>query len=134
MIYLPDTNALIRFLNPGSNAVKDHFLAVDPMSIRLCSVTKAELYCGAMKSSRSADNLKLLDELFANFDSFSFDDNAAVKYGEIRSELARKGTPIGPNDLMIAAIALAHNAVVVIHNMREFSRVAGLKTVDWENP
>ena len=132
MIYLPDTNALIRFLNPGSNAVKNHFIEVDPSSISLGSVTKAELYYGAMKSSRSADNLKLLDELFANFNSFSFDDSAAVKYGEIRSELARKGTPIGPNDLMIAAIALVHNAVVVTHNMREFSRVAGLKTVDWE--
>lgn len=132
MIYLPDTNALIRFLNPGSNPVKEHFLAVDPFTIHLCSVTKAELYYGAMKSSRTADNLKLLDKFFANFDSFPFDDNAAVKYGEIRSELARKGTPIGPNDLMIAAIAIAHDAVVVTHNMREFSRVLGLKTVDWE--
>lgn len=133
MIYLPDTNALIRFLNPGSNLVKEHFLAVDPLSVRLCSVTKAELYYGAMKSSRSAENLNLLDEFFANFDSFPFDDDAAIKYGEIRSDLARQGTPIGPNDLMIAAIALVHGAVVVTHNVREFSRVAGLTTVDWES-
>jgi tRNA(fMet)-specific endonuclease VapC len=69
---------------------------------------------------------------FANFDSCPFDDHAAVKYGEIRSDLARKGTPIGPNDLMIAAIALVHDAVVVTHNVRDFSRVVGLKTVDWE--
>ncbi|MFA7059450.1 MAG: type II toxin-antitoxin system VapC family toxin [Pedobacter sp.] len=81
MIYLPDTNALIRFLNPGQSPVKDHFLSVNALEIRLCSVVKAELYYGAMKSSRSADNLVLLDEFFANFASLPFDDDAARKYG-----------------------------------------------------
>ena len=132
MIYLPDTNALIRFLNPGQSPVKDHFLSVNALEIRLCSVVKAELYYGAMKSSRSADNLVLLDEFFANFASLPFDDDAARKYGEVRSVLARQGTPIGPNDLMIAATALVHGAVVVTHNTREFSRVDGLKIDDWE--
>ena len=133
MIYLPDTNALIRFLNPGQSPVKDHFLSVNALEIRLCSVVKAELYYGAMKSSRSADNLVLLDEFFANFASLPFDDDAARKYGEVRSVLARQGTPIGPNDLMIAATALVHGAVVVTHNTREFSRVDGLKIDDWED-
>ena len=85
-----------------------------------------------MKSSRSADNLTLLDEFFANFDSVFFDDDAASKYGKVRSSLARQGTPIGPNDLMIAAIAFVHGAVVVTHNTREFSRVDGLLIEDWE--
>ncbi len=67
--------------------------------------------------------------MFADFESLSFDD-AARKYGEIRSDLARKGTPIGPNDLMIAAIASVHEAVVVIHNTRVFTRVTGLKVED----
>jgi tRNA(fMet)-specific endonuclease VapC len=132
MIYLPDTNALIRFLNPGQSLVKDHFLSVDHTEIRLCSVVKAELFFGAMKSSRSADNLLLLDNFFANFDSLSFDDDAARKYGEVRAALARQGTPIGPNDLMIAAIALVHGAIVITHNTREFSRLDGLKIEDWE--
>ncbi|HIJ81607.1 MAG TPA: type II toxin-antitoxin system VapC family toxin [Desulfuromonadales bacterium] len=132
MIYLPDTNALIRFLNPGQSPVKDHFLSVNALDIRICSVVKAELYYGAMKSSCSTNNLVLLDEFFSNFDSLPFDDDAARKYGEIRSALARQGTPIGPNDLMISATALVHGAVVVTHNIREFSRVDGLKIVDWE--
>jgi len=132
MIYLPDTNALIRFLNPGQHPVKDHLLSVEPSVIRLCSVVKAELYYGAMKSSRAVDNLVMLEEFFANFDSLPFDDDAARKYGAVRSSLARIGTPIGPNDLMIAAIALVHGAVVVTHNIREFSRVAGLDIEDWE--
>ena len=132
MIFLPDTNAWIRFLNPGQNQVKDHFLSTDLPTIWLCSVVKAELFFGAMKSTRIPENLALLDELFADFESFSFDDDAARKYGEIRSDLARKGTPIGPNDLMIAAIASVHPAVLVTHNTREFSRVTDLIVEDWE--
>jgi len=132
MIYLPDTNALIRFLNHGQSLVKERFLSVDHTEIRLCSVVKAELFFGAMKSSRSADNLLLLDNFFANFDSLPFDDYAARKYGEVRAVLARLGTPIGPNDTMIAAIALVHDAIVITHNTREFSRVDGLNIEDWE--
>ena len=132
MIFLPDTNVWIRFLNPGENQVKDHFLSAELSTIWLCSVVKAELFFGAMKSTRITENLALLDELFADFESFSFDDDAARKYGEIRSDLARKGTPIGPNDLMIAAIASVHQAVLVTHNTREFARVTGLTVEDWE--
>ena len=131
MIFLPDTNVWIRFLNPGKNHVKNHFLSADPSTIFLCSVVKAELFFGALKSTRIKENLGLLDELFANFESVFFDDDAAGKYGEIRSDLARKGTPIGPNDLMIAAIASVQ-AVLVTHNTREFERVTGLRVEDWE--
>jgi len=70
--------------------------------------------------------------MFADFESVFFDDDAARKYGQIRSDLARKGTPIGPNDLMIAAIASVHEAVLVTHNTREFLRVTDLKVEDWE--
>ena len=132
MILLPDTNVWIRFLNPGENHVKNRFISADPSTIWLCSVVKAVLFLGALKSTRIKENLGLLDELFANFESFFFDDDAARKYGEIRSDLARRGTPIGPNDLMIAAIASVHEAVLVTHNTREFERVTGLKVDDWE--
>ena len=132
MIFIPDTNVWIRFLNPGENHVKKHFLSADPSTIWLCSVVKAELFFGALKSARIKENLELLYELFADFESVFFDDDAARKYGEIRSDLARKGTPIGPNDLMIAAIASVHEAVLVTHNTREFARVTGLTVEDWE--
>lgn len=132
MIFLPDTNVWIRFLNPGENQVKNRFLSADPSAIWLCSVVKAELFFGAMKSTRITENRGLLDELFADFESLSFEDDAALKYGEIRFDLARKGTPIGPNDLMIAAIASVHQAVLVTHNTREFTRVTGLTVEDWE--
>jgi len=64
--------------------------------------------------------------------SLPFDDSAAEEYGKLRAHLATVGTPIGPNDLMIAAIALAHRLIVVTHNTVEFSRVPGLLVEDWQ--
>jgi tRNA(fMet)-specific endonuclease VapC len=132
MIYLPDTNAWIGFLNADGSKVQQRLKMTESSEIRLCSVVKAELYFGAERSNRREENLRLLDELFAGIESVNFDDAAAKKYGKIRSDLAFKGTLIGPNDLMIASIALVNDMVLVTHNTREFSRVATLKIEDWE--
>ena len=61
-----------------------------------------------------------------------FDRDAARIYGSLRADLERAGTMIGPNDLMIASIALAHGLTLVTHNAAEFARVPGLKVEDWE--
>lgn len=132
MLYLPDTNVWIRHLNSAPSIVKPRLAAMQPSQITLCDVVKAELYYGAFKSVRCAANLALLEVLFSDFGSFSFDGEAAYIFGELRAELARKGTPIGPYDLQIAAIALANHCTLVTHNTNEFSRIAGLKLEDWE--
>jgi tRNA(fMet)-specific endonuclease VapC len=132
MIYLPDTNAWIRFLNAEGSKVQQRLQTINSCKIRLCSVVKAELYFGAERSSRREENIRLLNELFSGIVSLDFDDAAAVQYGKIRGDLTSAGTPIGPNDLMIAAIALANEMVLVTHNTREFSRVVSLKIEDWE--
>ena len=131
MIYLPDTNAWIAYVNPGASVVKSRFRAHPPADIIFCSVVKAELFYGAYRSSRQADNLHLLATLFQQFESLPFDDAAAEIYGRIRADLAARGTPIGPYDLMIAATALSNNLILVTHNTREFARVAGLSLEDW---
>jgi tRNA(fMet)-specific endonuclease VapC len=66
--------------------------------------------------------------------SESNDDRAAEQYGPIRADLASRGLLIGPNDLMIAAIALANGCTLVTHNTAEFSRVPGLTLEDWQIP
>jgi tRNA(fMet)-specific endonuclease VapC len=66
--------------------------------------------------------------------SIDFDDAAAGIYGQIRAHLASRGTPIGPNDVLIAAIAVANGITLVTHNTSEFSRVPGLLIEDWEVP
>jgi tRNA(fMet)-specific endonuclease VapC len=131
-MYLFDTNACIRVLNGTSpclvNALKRH----EPSEIRLCAVVRAELLYGARKSSRVAENLRLLARFFEPFVCLPFDDLCAEHYGIVRTQLERSGTPIGPNDLMIAATAVAHDLVLVTHNTAEFGRVAGLRIEDWE--
>jgi tRNA(fMet)-specific endonuclease VapC len=132
-MYLLDTNACIRILNGTSPALIDHLQAVPRSLVRLSSVVKAELLYGARKSSRVAENLRLLERFFDTIASLPFDDRCAEAYGLLREELDRAGTPIGPNDLLIAATARARGAILVTHNVREFSRVAELRLEDWES-
>lgn len=132
MLFLPDTNVWIHHLNNTSSIVKGRLSAHIPSQVVLCDVVKAELFYGAFKSARRDANLAVLESLFPEFKSLPFDSKAARLSGEIRADLARKGTPIGPYDLQIAAIALANDCILVTHNTGEFSRIAGLKLEDWE--
>jgi tRNA(fMet)-specific endonuclease VapC len=131
-MYLLDTNACIRILNNSSTALVSCLREHSPGDIYLCSVVKAELTYGAFHSARPAENLRLLDHFFEPFISLPFDDPCSQVYGRLRSDLARIGEPIGPNDLMIAAIALANKLILVTANTREFGRVAGLTLENWE--
>jgi tRNA(fMet)-specific endonuclease VapC len=131
-MYVLDTNACIRILNGTSPRLVARLREHEPAEIRLCAVVKAELLYGARRSSRVADNLRLLERFFEPLACLPFDDACAERYGVIRAELDRAGTPIGPNDLMIAATALANELDLVTHNTAEFSRVAGLRYEDWE--
>jgi tRNA(fMet)-specific endonuclease VapC len=134
MKYLLDTNTCIRYINGTSQAVFDRLNAQDEGDVVVCSVVKAELFYGAMHSQNPSKNLANQQKFLVLFASLPFDDAAAEHYGQIRADLARAGTPIGGNDLMIAAIALTHDLTLVTHNLKEFGRVQGLKTEDWEMP
>lgn len=131
-MWLPDTNVWIALINPRPSLVKQRFESRTPDRIFLCDVVQAELYYGAFRSARRDENLALLLRLFSTFASLPFDSTAARACGEIRATLAAAGTPIGPYDLQIAAIALTRGLNVVTHNSAEFSRVPGLTIEDWE--
>ncbi len=131
MRYLLDTNTCIRYLNGRAPTVRQRLAAVHRDDVLVCSPVKAELFYGA---ARSQDPLRSLQRQLAflnQFVSLPF-DRAAEIYGRIRADLAARGTPIGANDLLIAAIALAHVLTLVTHNTGEFGRVAGLLLEDWE--
>ncbi len=132
MIYLLDTNTCIRYLNKRSPEIIRHLAAHQREEIALCVINKAELYYGAYKSARREENLALLAEFFTEFRTLDFTDLAAQLYGSLRAGLERQGTPIGPNDMQIAAIALAYQATLVTHNVKEFERVPNLPLEDWE--
>ena len=131
-MYLLDTNTCIQFINGTSTVVRDNFKQHSASDLVLCSVVKAELFYGARKSQRTEANLLTLERFYKAFKSLSFDDRCAEEYGQIKAMLAAQGNLIGPNDLMIAAIARAHDAVLVTNNTGEFSRVTGLRLQDWQ--
>lgn len=132
MKYLLDTNVCARYLNGRSEAVRERIRATNRQDIAVCSVVKAELFYGAMRSNNPQKTLANQQQFLNLFVSLPFDDNVALIYGEIRAQLTALGTPIGPNDFQIAAIALSNNLILVTHNVREFSRVNGLQIEDWE--
>lgn len=132
MTYLLNTNTCIRYLNGQSERVRRRLESTHPQDIVLCSVVKAELFYGVEKSAKRERNRERLQRFSGHFISLPFDDKAAVEYGQIRAQLETLGTPIGPNDLFIAAIARVHDVTLVTHNTREFRRVDGLKLEDWE--
>jgi len=131
-MYLLDSNVCIRLLNHKHTGIEKHFRSCEPDEILLCSVVKAELLYGARHSQHIEANLQKLELFFSPFESLSFDDDCAAIYARIRQDLSTQGCLIGPNDLLIAAIALANDAVLVTHNQKEFCRVAGLRFTDWE--
>jgi len=132
MTYLLDTNACISYLNHADSPIRLRLQQLNPRSIAVCTVVEAELYFGVLNSMQSTKNLANLKFFLSAFISFPFDSRAARKYGEIRLLLKQAGTPIGPNDLMIAAIALVNDAIIVTHNTREFSRITNLRIEDWQ--
>ena len=132
MTHLLVTNPCIRYLNGQSPRLRERIDAAGPELLAVCSIVKAELHFGALKSQAQVRTLSLQQHFLSRFKSLPFDDAAASAYGRIRSELERRGTPNGANDLMIAAIAITNRLTLVTHNVGEFSRIADLQVEDWE--
>jgi tRNA(fMet)-specific endonuclease VapC len=97
----------------------------------ISTVTSMELIYGAEKSSNAERNLAEIEGFIARLDVLAYDQNAAAHTGQLRAELARAGTPIGPYDQMIAGHARSQGLVLVTNNRREFDRVPGLRIEDW---
>lgn len=131
-MWLLDTNVWIAYLGKKPSPVKERITNLSSREILMCDVVKAELYYGAYHSMCRDANLQRLETLFSRLVSLPFDGAAARHCGEIRAFLAQAGKPIGPYDVLIAAIARCHGVTLVTHNTVEFSRVPGLLLEDWE--
>ncbi len=123
---LLDTNAWIAFMK-GHPSVVAGVQRVGWEALHLCAPVWSELWFGACKSQRVAENQARLRELGERFASLPFNGRAAEHCGEIRAVLARQGQPIGPYDAQIAAIARAADLCVVTRNVSEFGRVPALR-------
>ena len=129
--YLLDTNTVIALVGKKSDAVLVRLDRIKPGVAGVCSIVAHELYFGAYKSQKIAHNLETLRLLFADLVILDFDQEDALAAGEIRAGLAKKGTPIGPLDVLIAGQAKHRGAILVTNNVGEFRRVEELRLEDW---
>lgn len=130
--YLLDTNACIRYLKNNVGVVaRVRHTGVEALAV--CAPVRAELWYGACKSEYPERNRERVAKFCADLICLPFDAAAAERCGELRAELARQGSAIGPYDLQIASIALVHGLILVSNNTGEFRRVPGLTVEDWQN-
>ena len=128
MKFLLDTNALIALLK-GHEGFLKRLRQYLPQDFGIPAIVVHELYFGAYKGQRMAENLARVGGL--QFEVLEFDGEDARAAGELRASLAAAGTPIGPYDVLIAGQALARALTLVTHNTAEFKRVPGLQIEDW---
>jgi tRNA(fMet)-specific endonuclease VapC len=131
MTWMLDTNTCIALINRDRIQPSQRVDQKSVDDVAISSVVLAELHAGVAKSERCIRNAEDLCAFLIGIDVMSFDEQAAAIYGAIRSRLERRGTPIGPLDLLIAAHAMSTNARLVTHNTREFERLADLQVEDW---
>lgn len=130
MKYLLDTNTCVYALKRRGSVV-DRMREHAPDDFAVPIVTVAELWFGALKSSRPEANRRSIDAFLKPFEVLPFESGAAEAYSRLRLALERAGRPIGERDLLIASIAFARRLTVVTHNVSEFGRVPGLQVEDW---
>ncbi|SCB39187.1 type II toxin-antitoxin system VapC family toxin [Rhizobium multihospitium] len=130
MKYLLDSNAVIALMKGHSSFVSE-LRRHKPQDFAVPSIVAHELFYGAYKGQRVAENLGRVEAL--QFETLDFDKEDARAAGEIRANLATLGTPIGAYDVLIAGQAMARDLILITRNVREFERVPKLRFEDWES-
>jgi tRNA(fMet)-specific endonuclease VapC len=131
MAFLLDTNACVDYFTGRYPRVVARIQDSSPEDLFLSAVVVAELRYGADHSARRRTNHSRIDALIEEIEPLDFDLRAAATYGRVRARLEVGGTPIGSNDMLIAAHALSRGLTVVTDNAAEFRRVKGLKVENW---
>lgn len=124
-----DTNIVIALLNGSESVARD--IAERLPDVAMSSLVLGELLYGARASARADENLERIGQLLQLLAVVDFDRSAADVYSCVRLSLRRKGRPIGEMDTLLAATALAQDAVFVTHNTKHFAQVEELKLEDW---
>lgn len=127
MRYMLDTNICIYIIKHKPESVYRRLMKIRPEDVCISSITYSELSYGVEKSEQKDRNRLALTLMLSNIEILEFDTAAAEEYGNIRARLEKTGTPIGSLDMLIAAHAKASGCTLVTNNLKEFSRVEGLK-------
>ncbi|MBL0371180.1 type II toxin-antitoxin system VapC family toxin [Rhizobium sp. KVB221] len=128
--YMLDTNIVSDLLKNPRGGVSRKVRHYGIEAICVSSIVASEMRYGALKRG-SARLVDAIEDVLSRIQLFDYDDSAAVSYAAMRCGLERRGSPIGTTDLFIAAHALSLDLTLVTDNVREFSRVEGLKVENW---
>jgi len=128
--YLLDTNILSDLVRKPHGRIRERIIAAGESTTCTSIISAGELRFGGARAG-SPSLMERIDRILSALVLLPFDSPADRHYAEIRTTLAREGTLIGPNDLLIAAQARSLNLTVVTANDREFSRVPDLRVVNW---
>ena len=131
MIYLLDTNICIAIIKNCPLEVKERMVQLAVGEVAISSIVLAELWYGVELSQKKSENEAALRDFLQYVIILDWPEQAGREYGKIRTQLKQKGTLIGANDLLIAAHALALDAILVSDNTREFLRVPELNLENW---
>ncbi|MBR3108596.1 MAG: type II toxin-antitoxin system VapC family toxin [Clostridia bacterium] len=131
MKFMLDTNIIAYAKNNRPESVLQRLTQYKPEDMCVSAITMAELEFGVFNSSRPDQNRLALLLFLSRIAVVPFDADAAREYGSIRADLTKKGTPIGANDLLIAAHARSLGLTLVTNNTREFERVENLRVENW---
>lgn len=130
MLYMLDTDISIYLIKNHPPELRGRF---DSFLGELCIsvITLGKLYFGAEKSARRIENMTAIEGYTAQLVVLPFTADAAAHFGQLRADLARAGTPVGPFDLLIGAHARSERLTLVTNNVREFARIPGLQVENW---
>ena len=129
--YLLDTNICIYIIKKKPLHVIQKLQSLDISDVAISSITLSELEYGVSKSAAVEKNKLALTQFLAPIETINLDDKAAVIYGDIRADLERKGSPIGPLDTLIGAHALSLGYTLVTNNTKEFDRILNIQLENW---
>jgi tRNA(fMet)-specific endonuclease VapC len=131
-LILLDTNVVIHYLK-GDSAIVTRIQNASRGELAIPAIALYELEYGTLRSKIPARRRRELEAGLAHIQSVPFDSAAAMAAASIRMELEKRGMPIGPLDLLIAGTAVSRGATLVTNNAAEFSRVPGLRVLDWRS-
>jgi tRNA(fMet)-specific endonuclease VapC len=129
-VFVLDTNTVLDYFK-GRGKVAERLLAVAPSEIAVPAISAYEVWVGVLGSQNPKQRREQFEAFLAVVEILPFEADAGIRAAELRHKLEREGEAIGPLDTLIAATALVYEGVLVTRNLREFSRVPGLKSVNW---
>jgi tRNA(fMet)-specific endonuclease VapC len=130
--YLLDTDICIYWLK-GKSTVRTKIEQVDRSDIAICVITVTELYFGAYNSNKIEQNLKTAENFIQSIAVLPLSNDTLKKFGQLKAQLRKLGTPVADFDLLIASVAIAQNLILVTNNTRHYQKITGLNLENWNS-